>query len=110
MAVPMGILGMHVATTQNPIPQINDQTSPANERIWVLCFFPQCMLQCYPSIQLYAELAHISAGIDFWTYVDWDFSAHSSESYTLSSLQPFFFQHLYILSERSDLGSIELSS
>jgi hypothetical protein len=29
-----------------------------------------------------AGLAHISAGIDFWTYVQWDFIAHLSEYYT----------------------------
>jgi hypothetical protein len=40
------------------------------------------ILQCYPSIQSNAELAHVSAGTGFWTYVDWDFFAHLSEYYT----------------------------
>jgi hypothetical protein len=28
------------------------------------------------------ENTHISAGTVFWTYADWDFSAHLSEYYT----------------------------
>jgi hypothetical protein len=34
----------------------------------------------------HTHIAHITAGIGFWTYVDWYFFAHLSEYYT--SLKP----------------------
>jgi hypothetical protein len=45
-----------------------------------------CILQCYPSVQSKATLTLISTGIDFRTHVDWDFSAHLCEYYTLQSI------------------------
>jgi hypothetical protein len=86
-----------LSTTQNPIFQIIYQTSPATERIWVLCSFSWCTLQCYPQIQSNVKLAHISAGIDFWTYVDCDFFAHLSEFYTFFNPVTPFFSILYML-------------
>jgi hypothetical protein len=53
-------------------------------------------MQCYPSIQLNAKLTHISAGIGFWTHVDWDIFAHLSEYYTPFKPVTFFFNTLYI--------------
>jgi hypothetical protein len=35
-----------------------------------------------PKMPTQTLLAHISAGIDFWAYVEWDIFAHLSEYYT----------------------------
>jgi hypothetical protein len=66
------LLRRTLTTTQNPTSQIIHQTSPATERIWVLCSFSDCILQSNPNIQPNSKFARISAGIDFWTYIDWD--------------------------------------
>jgi hypothetical protein len=45
----------------------------------------------------HTNIANISAGIGFWTYVDWYFFAHLCEYYTTLKPVTFFFNTLYIL-------------